>query len=348
MNLLETEPDPPRSPRPRSARLVGSLVVLAFASALALATSGCDERIDVSAAAAAESDLARPQSLVAMARLEPSSRVVRVGSASNDVVRQILVAEGDEVVEGQVLVLLDSYTLRGAELEAARLKLERAQLQPFEVEAQRARMRAIAAELEYAREEVGSQKGLSEKGFSAGKEFRDAQLRVLRAEEQLNESKAVLEQLEASASLQEREARNQVFQAEARLEQTMVRSPLDGQVLRITMKEGERTSPTAVVSLGSTQNMYAVGEIHANDIRQVVEGQRARFTSAALPGPLEGRVETIGAMIHTNYIAGEDPSSPLGLRVVEVRVRLEENALARQLTHLEGQLRIFLNGREAR
>ncbi len=318
------------------------LLACGLASGLPLA-SGCGDRIDVApAAAAAEEPEVERRSLVAMARLEPSSRVVNVSSTSSDIVRQILVREGDEVEKGQVLVLLDSYSLRAAELEAARLEQERAALKPLEVKAQQARVRAIEAELEYARNEVGSQKGLSEKGFSAGKEFRDAQLRVRQAEEQHNEASAVLKQLEANVNLAEREARNHIFQAEARLEETMIRAPLDGQILRVRFTEGERIDQRAVISLGATQSMHAVGEVHANEIRLVTRGQTARFTSPALPTPIDGVVEEVGAMIFGNYITGEDPSAPRGLRVVEVRVKLAENELAQRLTNLEGQLRIFL------
>ena len=309
---------------------------------LTLAALGCGDRIDVRAAHADES--AGRQSIVALARLEPASRVVNVAAASTDVVKQILVREGNEVVQGQVLVLLESYQLRAAELEASRIHLERANLKPLEVEAQRARVRAIEAELEYARDEVASQKDLSRKGFSAGKEFRDAQLRVRRAEEELNEASAVLERLEANAGLEQREARNSVFQAEARLEQTMVRSPLDGRVLRVAVREGERVTSGPVVSVGTTQSMYAVAEVHVNEIRMVKEGLSATFSSPALHGPIDGRVETVGEMISNNYIIGEDPTAPRGLRVIEVRVRLEENALAERLTNLEGQLRIMLDG----
>ena len=65
-------------------------------------------------------------------------------------------------------------------------------------------LRAAQAELEYARNEVGSQQGLSEKGFSAGKEFRDAQLRVKRAEEEVNEAQAILNQLQAAVAIEDR------------------------------------------------------------------------------------------------------------------------------------------------
>lgn len=322
--------------RRRPAALVAALVApLALASA-----PGCGDRIDIGAAKAQE--ITVRDSLVALARLEPASRVVNVASATTDVVKQILVREGNDVVQGQVLVLLESYPLRAAELEAARIRLERANLQPLEVEAQRARVRAIEAELEYARDEVASQKDLSRKGFSAGKEFRDAQLRVRRAEEELAEANAVLERQEANTSLEQREARNSVVQAEARLEQTLVRSPLDGSVLRVLVREGERVGNGPLMQVGTTQSMYAVAEVHANEIRMVEEGMPATFTSPALHGPIKGTVETVGKIIAGNYITGEDPSRPRGLRVVEVRVRLEENELARNLTNLEGELRIHL------
>jgi HlyD family secretion protein len=258
------------------------------------------------------------------------------------------VQEGNDVVKGQVLVLLESYQLRAAELEATRIQLERADLEPLEAEAQRARVRAIEAELEYAREEVASQKNLSEKGFSAGREFRDAQLHVRRAEEQVNEANAVLKRLEANSGLAEREARNRVYQAEARLEQTMIRSPLDGRVLRIRIKEGERVGSGPVISVGSVQIMYAVAEVHANDIRMVKLGQRARFSSQALPNPIDGKVASVGEMILNNMMTGEDPNAPLGMRVVEVRVELEDDDLAERLTNLEGQLRIFLQDSAAK
>lgn len=317
--------------------------------------TGCNEPIDVDFAEIGAIDIGaayaqepiRRESLVALARLEPASRVVNVASATTDVVKQILVREGNDVVQGQVLVLLESYSLRSSELEQSRIRLERANLQPLEVEAQRARVRAIEAELEYARSEVTSQKDLSQKGFSAGREFRDAQLRVRRTEEELAEANAVLEQLEANSSLEAREARNAVVQAEARLEQTLVRSPLDGSVLRVLVREGERVGAEPVMKVGTTQSMYAAAEVHANEIRLVEIGQLATFTSPALSGPIQGSVEAVAEIISGNFITGVDPTGPRGLRVVEVRVRLEDNELARRMTNLEGELRIHLGSAPA-
>ena len=327
-----------RASRPWGHRRVAALHWAVLS--VALIAAGCGQSLEVPAAHAAE-EPERP-SLVSLARLEPSSRVVNVAAASSDVIRQILVAEGSDVVRDQILVLLDSYPLRAAEVEAARLELERARLEPLEVEAQGARVRAVEAELAYAREEVESQEGLSRKGFSAGKEFRDAQLQVRRAEERLHEASALLERRSANVDIVLREAQNHVVQAEARIEQTMIKAPLDGRILRLLIKEGERVDMNPVLILGSTRNMVAVAEVHANEIRLVKVGQKATFTSPALPLPLKGTVESIGEMIFSNSVTGEDPTAPRGLRVVQVRVLLEEDELAGRMTNLEGQLRIHL------
>ena len=209
--------------------------------------------------------------------------------------------------------------------------------------AQLARVRAVEAELDHARLVLESQEGLSRKGFSAGKEFRDAQLQVRRAEEKLREASALLERRTANVDLVLREAQNQVLQAEARLAQSMIKAPLDGRILRNLMKEGERVDMNPVVSIGATENMVAVAEVHANEIRLVEIGQRATFTSPAPPDPFLGKAESIGVMFFSNSGTVDDPTAPRGLRIVQVRVLLGQNELAERLTTLEGQLRIHLD-----
>lgn len=277
-----------------------------------------------------------------MARLEPSSRLIDLASPVDGIVSEVLVAVGDEVVAGQTLLVLEASEIRRAERVAAELELERVGLQPFEIDAQRARVRAIEAELEHARAEVESQRGLSGKGITAGRELRDAELRVRRAEEERAEARAILGKLEASAGLEKRSAENELRLAESKLEQTLIRAPADGRILGVLVVEGERAAGRVLIRMGQTRPMYAMAEVHASEVRLVERGQRARFSSPALPAPIEGVVEEVGIMIHNNGVFGEDPSAPSGLRVVPVRIRLEDDPLAADLTNLEGQVRIDL------
>ena len=70
----------------------------------------CDLERD---ARAEEPDAIRERtSIVAMARLEPNGRVVKVSAATDDIIRKIEVSDGAEVKEGQILVTLDGFALR--------------------------------------------------------------------------------------------------------------------------------------------------------------------------------------------------------------------------------------------
>lgn len=323
-----------------SGRFRGPSLLLAVVTAMLF---GCPESVEVATpAGAAEGPDASREAIVAMAKLEPASALVEVGAAIDDVVMELRADEGDSVEEGQALVVLSSHGLRQAELEAAQIELERVSLSPYDVAAQKARVRAAKANLDYWRGEVASQKDLSGKGFSTGKEFRDAELQVKRSEESLKEIQAELERLEGSVALDRRNAENSVEQARQRLEQTIVRAPIAGELLRVPVREGERVSGRPVAQIGDTRTMFAVAEVHANDIRLVAEGQQAVFSSPALPGDVTGVVDEVGAVVFNNSIGGEDPRAPKGLRVVRVRVKLADDPTVRRLTNLEGQVRIEL------
>jgi HlyD family secretion protein len=113
-----------------------------------------------------------------------------------------------------------------------------------------------------------------------------------------------------------------------------VRSPIEGQVLEIHAREGERVGAEGIVELGRTQAMYAVAEVYETDIGRVRVGQRARITSPALVRDLEGEVERIGLKIGKKDVLGTDPVDDADARVVEVEIRLLEPALAARLTNL--------------
>jgi len=279
--------------------------------------------------------------LVAMARLEPRGRVVRVSAAIDDVVARVLVAEGDEVAAGQPLAELRSRPIRETDYDAAKLKVARAALQPMDAEAQTSQLHIAEAELDDARGDVKRQTDLRNEGLASGRNVEEAQLRLRRAEEGVARAQTVLRQLRDGAVLAGREADVDVRGAAARLEQTIVRAPSAGTVLRLLVRPGERAGAQPILELGATRQMYAVAEVPAADIRLVKAGQRARFSSNALADPIDGEVEQVGLMISKNDIFGEDAGNAR-TRVFEVRVRLDDNGRALAYTNLDGQVQIFV------
>jgi HlyD family secretion protein len=129
-------------------------------------------------------------------------------------------------------------------------------------------------------------------------------------------------------------ARANLARAEAELELSRVRSPVDGQVLKIHAREGERVGSEGILEIGATGSMYAVAEVYETDVGRVRVGQRARVSSPAFGRALAGSVERIGLRIGRLDVLGTDPVADTDARVVEVEVRLDEPEPAARLTNL--------------
>ena len=151
-----------------------------------------------------------------------------------------------------------------------------------------------------------------------------------------------LKHLEGSVTLNLGDAEAELARAKIMLERAVILSPIDGSILKVLAHPGEKVSGP-IVQIGATSAMTALAEVHANDVHLVKLNQRASFTSAALPGPIEGKVTHIGAVVGRNNVFGEDPAAPDNARVFEVTVLLDDSSNAARFTNLEGQVRILLN-----
>jgi HlyD family secretion protein len=129
-------------------------------------------------------------------------------------------------------------------------------------------------------------------------------------------------------------ARADLARAEAELELSRVRAPIDGQVLKIHAREGERVGADGIVEIGNTAAMYAIAEVYETDIGRVRVGQRAQIRSPALGRTVAGSVERIGLRIGKQDVLGTDPVAETDARVVEVEVRLDDPEPAARLTNL--------------
>jgi HlyD family secretion protein len=162
----------------------------------------------------------------------------------------------------------------------------------------------------------------------------------LRRNRELHKGAYVSDSVRDAMALALSVARAELRSAEAELERTRVRSPIDGRVLEVHARDGERVEADGIVEVGRTQEMMAVGEVYETDVGRVRVGQRARVQSPALPRPLQGRVDRIGLKVGKMDALGTDPAARTDARVVEVEVRLdpEDGALAASLTHLQVQV----------
>jgi HlyD family secretion protein len=166
--------------------------------------------------------------------------------------------------------------------------------------------------------------------------------------QQIQEAKAALERIEKTGQQQINEARstlNQVAEvrsvdvqaaqaevnsaiaavkkAEAELALAYVRSPRNGQVLKIHTWDGEVVSNNGIIELGQTNQMVAVAEVYETDVKRLKIGQKAIVTSDAFSGEAIGKVKEIGLQIYKNNVLNIDPTAAADARIVEVKIQLD-------------------------
>jgi HlyD family secretion protein len=293
------------------------------------------------------------KAVTASGRLEPEGELIRLSSPSSVEVKQriskLLVKEGDKVRSGQIIATLDSAERRQAALDRAKEQVEvaRARLaqtkagaKSGEISAQSATIGRLKAELRNAEAEDKRNQQLYEEGAISISIADSKRLAVDSLREQLNQARSTLSSVAEVrptdvrlAVAQVKDALGAVKEAQADLELTNVRSPENGQILKIYARPGEIIDQQGIADLGRTDQMYVVAEVYESDIDRVSVGQRANVSSDALSGKFKGTVTQVGKQIRKKDILNADPVADVDSRVVEVKIRLDP-VYSKQVTNL--------------
>lgn len=299
--------------------------------------------------------------VTALGRVVPGREVFSIAAPPGNRILKLNAKEGQKVKSGEVLAELESHTLSLAEREAAKIALEEAKARLIAetnyaqalIEQSQQAVRVAEAELNYEQGELKRMQSLQVADAIAKHRF-DAQkfktetleLASRKAAAELRAAEASLERTKTIVAVKSAEAR--LATAEAQLETTIIRAPVEGQILRVFTYPGERIGNDPIVQLGNTADMHVIAEVHETDVRLVKLGQRASITSPALEKPIEGVVDEVGYLVYKNDVLDVDPRANRDARVVEVRIRLEQGATVAALTNLEVYARIDLRGEEGK
>jgi HlyD family secretion protein len=316
----------------------------------------------------------KPSAISSLGRLEPQGEMVKVAPPSalgSSRIARLLVKEGDSVQQDQVIAVLDSFDRAQAAVKQAESQVEvkqsmleqvKAGSKTGDIEAQKASMMSRKAtlarwqnELEIANSDLKRYELLVKDG--AASEFQrdsymlkvksitgqieQAREEIAQAEGQLNSVSEVRPTDVKVAEAQLQSAIADLERAKADLLLTEVRAPIAGQILKVRAKSGEAVSNSdGVVELGNTKQMYAVAEIYETDIGKVKVGQKATITSEVINGEISGKVERIGLRIAKNDVLGTDPAAKTDVRVIEVRIKLDNSDKVSSLTNLQVKVKI--------
>jgi len=264
----------------RTKVIIGIAVVAVFGSAAGLSiVNGRNRGLEVRMEEVARRDLVE---IVTASGNIRARRLVELSSDVSAKVSRLLVDEGDDVQEGDVLLRLDPAQYQAgvsrAEAALSQAKASQAQMQANLLRTRRDLDRILALR---ARDSL----------LVSTQQVDDAQTALEVAEAQLRSAEFGVRQAEASLE-----------EAQDRLSKTIIRAPMSGKVTRLNVEEGEtviigtmNNAGSLILTISDLSMIEVVVQVDETDVPQVALGDSATVHIDAFPDrTFTGRVSEIG------------------------------------------------------
>ena len=108
-----------------------------------------------------------------------------------------------------------------------------------------------------------------------------------------------------------------------------LRSPIDGFILGINTRVGERPKNEGIFDIGSSQKMEALIEVYESDIDRVYISQNVELSSenGGFQKSLKGKVIRISPQVKQRKVLSTDPTGDADSRIIEVLVKLDQDSI---------------------
>jgi HlyD family secretion protein len=269
--------------------------------ALAAGASGCRQSAQ-QAKANTIPPPATPYSAIADGKADVDGGIIPVAARTAGIVRTVYVQEGDAVTKGEVLATQED--------DAPRLAVQTAEAALAQAKAQTA---LTDTQLTAAEREVNRLKPLAASHFVSGQS-------VDQAGDAVRNANATLEAQRATVAV----AETQLSQARYTLDQTIIRAPTDGKIVRRYANPGVGASTlnvTAMFDLEPAGQRIVRAEVSEGDEPFVkVGGSVMLVPEADQTKSFPGKVMRIAPVFGERKLQSDDPSQRTDDRVVEVVV----------------------------
>ncbi len=261
---------------------------------------GCKQISTTDSLSSSTQEVLPLKTVAALGQLSPAGEVRRLAAPTSGFggtprIARLLVIEGDSVLKGQGLAIFDNRPQILADLSGVQ-----------------ARIQTLDIKIKMQEKEISRYKQSAIQGATALVLLEDKQDELVKLKGQRNEELA--KQLGLTADLSDSE----------------LKSPIDGVVLRVHSREGERPGNEGVIEVGASQDMKALIEVYESDVNRVKIGQKVVLVSenGGFKGSLFGLVERISPQVRQRRVLSTDPTGDADARVVEVLVGLNSESVA--------------------
>ena len=238
-------------------------------------------------------------SVAALGQLSPAGEIRKLAPpisqfGSSPRINELLVSEGDFVKKGAILAIFDNSEKLYADLE----KMDNL-------------IKTINLEIALKEDQI--------------KRYELAVEKNAYSFVQLSQRKDELLKLQKQKIINVSDKKN----IEIDLFNSKLRSPIDGFILSINTRVGERPTNEGILDIGSSQNMEALIEVYESDIDRVFISQKVELSSenGGFKKILKGKVIRISPQVKQRKVLSTDPTGDADSRIIEVLVQLNKESI---------------------
>lgn len=244
------------------------------------------------------------------------------------IIAKIYVHSGDSVKAGQLLAELDNADYRAAlaaataqvQLRSAELAKLRHGARPQSIEEARAVLREAQAQEALAANEAKRRDILAQRKLISAEQAEQARAEAAVRRAQCEKAAAAYAELMAGARPEDIAAATAALavavaerdRAAAQLGKTMIRSPVNGIVLKRTINVGETVTaftPIPVVLIGDLHELFVRADVSKLDLSRIRVGARSMISTDAFPGQeFFGKVVRISGIMGKRQAISNDPA----------------------------------------
>ena len=275
-----------------------NLIILLLLSPLSLGIIACSDH-NKSKKEIFEDFIPPINSVAALGQLSPAGEIRKLAPpisqfGSSPRINELLVSEGDFVKKGAILAIFDNSEKLYADLE----KMDNL-------------IKTINLEIALKEDQI--------------KRYELAVEKNAYSFVQLSQRKDELLKLQKQKIINVADKKN----IEIDLFNSKLRSPIDGFILSINTRVGERPTNEGILDIGSSQNMEALIEVYESDIDRVFISQKVELSSenGGFKKILKGKVIRISPQVKQRKVLSTDPTGDADSRIIEVLVQLNKESI---------------------
>jgi len=261
----------------------------------------------------------------------PSGTAVIAGDpAGGGVLIELRITDGQRVKKDEIIAVLSNYpkadiTVRTTEAELAKTKQQR--------EAMVSGYRTA----EIAMQEVVVKSAIEENKLKvlemqrSGKPPDQKQLELNISQQSLEREQAKLRIQKETLASDLQQSDNDIAIIKAKLdnarstrEQALVRSPLDGIVIQIYTRQGERISPNGIAKIVDLSQLRVLADVDELNVGRISAGGKVEVTFRGSPTVYQGTISRVAPTVKRMQRIEPDGGSSTDARVVQVEIQLDD------------------------